>query len=249
MIRLLAIVPLFLLISIANADCVSGRRVVYNHAPSYNYAPTVVHAPAVVHTPVVEVPVVKDVVFTKYVPVVPIALVELAVLPTYSAQYVPPPPVQGIQGAQPGSAPPAPIQAPALQATEMSKIMGALERINARLDRLEKGRPVTPEVQAPLATPKMPPAGEATPQPKEEQTTALAVVTNKCAACHSDKTSDKGGNLVLIADGQLAKIDARQANKVLGRSYAGTMPPKDNKLSITPLSDSEVAALVAQYAK
>lgn len=247
---LAAFLTVCLLIGETRGDCPAPARVtVVYPQPTYSppvYTPPVYSAPYYAPTVVVKKEVVAPVVFTKFVPVVPVALIELAILPTYSAQYVPPVQLQpGIP--QPGIAQPAPAQqAPALaqqSGADMVKIMGMLEKINARLDRLEKGQ----QQQAPPVQPKQ---GEQGPPPKEEQVSALSIMRVKCAACHEAKTAaDKGGNLVLISEDKLAELSPRQANKVVGRSYAGTMPPKDNKLSIAPLTDAEVSALVAQYAK
>lgn len=180
--------------------------------------------------------VVKKAVVVEEVPVVVrfSAVIPLVDYGSYSAVYAPPPAVPAAQQGVP-QASAAPQQAPQ---QDMAKVLQALDGIGKRLDALEKGR-------APAAAPQK--AQPEQPQP-EQQVTALAVVQAKCASCHSDKAAaDKGGGLVLLADGALADLSARQRNKVLGRSYAGTMPPKDS--GVAPLSDAEVGALVSAYAK
>lgn len=190
---------------------------------------------AVHHAPVV---VKKDVVVVKeVVPVVQrfVAVVPLVDFPSYSAVYTPAVPAPVVPVA------PQPAQ-PVAQPDQMKAVLDALKAIDARLQKLEAGRsqvkpkdPFNPQAQR-QDDRAAPPA-------------ALAVVQNKCAACHSAKDAgDKGAGLALLAeDGKLAALADKAARKVVGRSYAGTMPPKDSK--VAALTDEEVAALVAHYTK
>lgn len=220
------------------------------------YVAPVYHAPA----PVVVVKEKPVVVVEKAVAVFPrfVAVVPLADFPSYSAAYAPAP------VAVPVPVPVVPLQQQQ-QSGEGKLILDELRRLGSRLDRLEQqgqgqGAPVppppVPQIQPGPQQQQQAPKNDAAPalapqqgQPQQgQQLTALSVVQNKCAACHSTQTAkEKGAGLILTDGSTLATLPARQANRVIGRSYAGTMPPKDS--GVPALSDSEVAALVSQYGR
>lgn len=192
----------------------------------------VCHAPVVVHhAPVVHVPAVKVV---KEVVAVPVAVPVL--VPAYGAVYVPP--------AVPAA--PAPQQsAPA--GADLKAIADGLRAIDARLRSLE-GRPAVPPATPPAAGAQDRPADPFNPGTPQAQTApagnALAIVTAKCAQCHSG-TAEKGGGLVLVEGGTLARLADKAGRKTIGAVYRGTMPPKSS--GIAPLTDEEVSVLVSHY--
>jgi mono/diheme cytochrome c family protein len=225
----LAVIAALVACGILFADCGAPRVVVrqssYGYSHGYNYAPVIVSKPYVAPVVVKKVVVEEVPVVVRYTAVIP--LVEYG---SYSAVYAPPTP--GPQN--PALAPPQAQQSP----NDMARVLQALEGIGKRLDALERGG------KPPVVVPQ-----QAPPQkPDEQPISALQVISAKCASCHSDKVAaDKGAGLALIADGKLAEVSARQKNKVIGRSYAGTMPPKDS--GIPALTDPEVGAVVDAYSK
>lgn len=190
------------------------------HAPVVTYSAPVVHHQAAVEV----VKVVKELVA---VPVL---------IPAYGAVYTPP-------------VVPAPQ---AVAPADLRAIADSLRAIDARLRSLEgKPAPATPAPPPPAP----PPAGEqprpadpfnpGTPQAQTAPAgNALAIVTAKCAQCHSG-TAEKGGGLVLVEGGALAKLADRAGRKAIGTVYRGTMPPKSS--GVAPLTDEEVSVLVSHY--
>lgn len=205
----------------AAQHCRPPSRIIYR-GPAY-HAPFVHHAPAVVVKK--EIAVVKEVVVPRF-----LLAFQVVDFPSYGAQFLPPvaAPVQPVQQ------PPPPQQ----QQSDMAAIMSALRAIDARLQKLEQAAPKKPvdpfEPQAQRRDDRPPP-------------TALAVVKNKCAACHSEaKAADEGGGFVMLdKDGALPAFSQKQRDRILAQAYKGAMPPRDNKLKIAPLSDDEVATLAA----
>lgn len=199
-------------------------------------------APVRVARPVV---VKKTVVVDDYV--APVVVRFQAVIPlvdygSYSAVYVPP--VASPVAPTPAATPPVTVPQTAPAASGMEAVMAELKKIGGRLDALEKKNSGGPVVVPQTA----PPAAQQQPRQEEAGQAALKVVVAKCAACHGkDNAAEKGGSLVLIDGGALAQVSARAANKVVGRSYAGTMPPKDS--GVPALTDTEVGQVVAWYAK
>lgn len=194
-------------------------------------AAQVCHAPIVTHAPVVHqaaaVKVVKEVVVPVAVPVL---------IPAYGAVYAPPVvPATPAPAAQAG-VPPADLRA----------IADSLRAIDQRLRSLE-GKPA-PAPAAPAAPAQERPAdpfNPGTPQAQAQPAgNALAIVTAKCAQCHSGN-AEKGGGLVLVEGGTLSKLADRAGRKTISTVYRGTMPPKSS--GIPPLTDEEVSVLVSHY--
>lgn len=210
----------------AAQHCRPPSRIIYR-GPAY-HAPFVHHAPAVVVKK--EIAVVKEVAVPRF-----LLAFQVVDFPSYGAQFLPPvaAPVQPVQ------------QPPQQQQSDMAAIMGALKQINDnmkafddRLKKLEQAAPKKPvdpfEPQAQRRDDRSPP-------------TALAVVKNKCAACHSEaKAGEEGGGFVMLdKDGALPAFSQKQRDRILAKAYKGAMPPRDNKLKIAPLSDDEVATLAS----
>lgn len=217
----------------------------YSYTPSYSYATPTYSAPAYKETATVY----KEVQYTKFVPVVPVALIELAVLPTYSAQYVPPVTVP------PSATSPANAHAAAPQG-DLAKILAAIGTIDSavklidqRLTRLEGPTPAAPKQMAPAPKGQTAPA----PQPQETQQTALQIVQAKCSQCHSPETKGFGGGFVMIDDNlKLKDLTAEAKNDVLGHASQNTMPPARKPKGFagelpTKLTDLEAAVLTAYY--
>lgn len=194
------------------------------------HAPIVTHAPVVHHQAAAVKVVVKEVVVPVAVPVL---------IPAYGAVYTPP--------VVPATPAPAAQQAAVAQ-QDLRAIADSLRAIDQRLRSLEgKPAPATPAPAAPAAQER--PADPFNPGTPQAQTqppagNALAIVQAKCAQCHSG-TAEKGGGLVLVENGVLAKLADRAGRKTLGTVYRGTMPPKSS--GIAPLTDEEVSVLVAHY--
>lgn len=197
-------------------------------------AAQVCHAPIVAHAPVVHqaaaVKVVKEVVVPVAVPVL---------IPAYGAVYTPP--------VVPAS--PAPAAQAGVPPADLRAIADSLRAIDQRLRSLEGGKPAAPPAPPPAPAEQPRPADPFNPTAPQAQTAppagnALAIVTAKCAQCHSGDGA-KGGGLVLVENGTLAKIPDRAGRKTLSTVYRGTMPPKSS--GIAPLTDEEVSVLVAHY--
>ena len=199
-------------------------------------------AAQVCHAPIVHAPVVHHQAAVAVVKVVKELVAVPVLIPAYGAVYTPP--------VVPASPPPQAV-APA----DLKAIADSLRAIDARLRSLEgKPAPATPTPSAPPP----PPAGEqprpadpfnpgtAAPQAQTQPAAgnALAIVTAKCAQCHAGDAS-KGGGLVLVENGVLAKLADRAGRKAIGTVYRGTMPPKAS--GIAPLTDEEVSVLVSHY--
>lgn len=226
--------------------------------PSYSYSAPYSYAPAYVAPTYKAKEYKNDAYFVRMVAFFPVLDV-----PTYGAAvYAQPGQLQTPQTpAKPGAAP-----APAATAAapgDLEKIMTALTTINkavelidARLNRVEGGNgggAFAPKQGQPQPQPA---PKQAAPAPQEKQQTALQIVQNKCAACHAPSVAPEvgGGFVMLTEDGKLEKLSGKVANKVIGRSHAGTMPPteKDRPKGFTaklpdPLTDPEVNVLVAFY--
>lgn len=202
----------------------------------------VVHR-AVVSAPVYHAPVAvkKDVIVAKEVPLFTrfVALIPLVDLPSYSAVYAPP---VVVNPAVPPAITPVPAGQPG-QTGDMKVILDLLKAMDARLQKLEAGPRKPADPFAPAAAQSAQPAAQPVQAPD-----VLKVIVAKCASCHDAKAAaDKGGGLTLTDAGALVRLTDRQARKTLTSVYAGKMPPKSS--GIAPLSDEEVAAVVAHLDK
>lgn len=193
-------------------------------------------AAQVCHAPVVHAPVVHHQAAVEVVKVVKELVAVPVLIPAYGAVYTPP--------VVPAS--PAPQ---AVAPADLRAIADSLRAIDARLRSLEgKPAPATPPPppgeQPRPADPFNP--GTAAPQAQTQPAAgnALAIVQAKCAQCHSGDGA-KGGGLVLVEGGVLAKLPDRAGRKTIGTVYRGTMPPKAS--GIAPLTDEEVSVLVSHY--
>jgi mono/diheme cytochrome c family protein len=195
----------------------------------------VCRAPVVIRRPVV---VKKEVapVFLKFVAVVP-----LAELPTYSALYVPPAPVAQTP---PTPAPPAPDLRPLLEAFD--RMNRRLDRIEKRIEALEKG-PAAPKNPAKPKDPFHPDGKEPT-SAASPGADALKVARARCSSCHARGNEANGGDFVLLEAGgeafaPLAEAARRSATAQLTK---GRMPPAKSGLSLTP---EESQALLGYFAR
>lgn len=198
-------------------------------------AAQVCHTPVVHHAPIIHhhAPAVEVVKVVKELVAVPV------LIPAYGAVYTPP--------VVPATA--APAAQPAVAPADLRAIADSLRAIDARLRSLEgKPAPATPAPAAPAAQerPSDPFNPGAAPQAQTQPPAgnALAIVTAKCAQCHSGDGS-KGGGLVLVEGGTLARLADRAGRKTISTVYRGTMPPRSS--GIPPLTDEEVSVLVAHY--
>lgn len=230
-----------------NGSSYSTRSYSYS-APGYSYSAPYSYAPAYVAPKKVEYK--NDAYFVRLVAFFPVLDV-----PTYGAAVYAPPAVAQAQAqaapANGNAAAPTGDMAKVLEA--MKTMNDAVKLIDSRLNRLEgngNGGAFAPKQaqSAPLPQPKQ--------APQEKQQTAAQIVQAKCAVCHAPSVAaDVGGGFVMLAeDGKLEKLSSKSANKVVGRSHQGTMPPpeKDRPKGFTaklpePLTDLEVAVLVAHY--
>lgn len=74
----------------------------------------------------------------------------------------------------------------------------------------------------------------------------------KCAVCHTATTAEEfgGGKILAGADGQLtADVSQSLLTKIVTKSYSGAMPPKGNAKGVQPLTDGEVAEIMADVDK
>lgn len=227
------IVPVLFLAAAALACCPSPAPagscgVVTRAVVTTNYA---TYTPPVVA--VVKNVVVKEVVAT----VVPVAVYQPVALlvPSYAASYVPAPPPA-----------PAPAVAAPGPSAESRAILDALNRLNSRMDALERGGGAPPPVRlAAPPPPPMPPAALAAPPASGIRAGAVgtpAVFTNKCSQCHTKGRLDPNTDFVLLDEaGVVVPLDLRAREAMRKRLYNGTMPPKNNKLGIQPCNDEDVA--------
>ena len=195
-------------------------------------------AAQVCHAPVVHAPVVHQAAAVEVVKVVKelVAVPVPVLIPAYGAVYTPP--------VVPAT--PAPASQAAVAPADLRAIADSLRAIDARLRSLEaKPAPATPAPAAPAQERPADPFNPGTPQAQTQPAgNALAIVTAKCAQCHSG-TAEKGGGLVLVEGGTLAKLADRAGRKTISTVYRGTMPPKSS--GIPPLTDEEVSVLVSHY--
>jgi mono/diheme cytochrome c family protein len=150
-------------------------------------------------------------------------------VPTYTAGYNPAAFGLAPAGVAPPGMPPSNgAGAQAQPAAAQPDLVKILERIDARLTKLEQGG-------GPLAAPKAPPPGGAG---------ALALLTARCGACHAKGSEKDGGNFVLLADGKInPAITPRQYARIGTRTYLKEMPPPGNTKGVPPLTDEEVGQL------
>lgn len=177
------------------------------------------------------------------VPVVtPVAVyAPVVAVPAYAAVYTPP-------------AVPAPEPA---KANELAQILTAVQGVRSKIDdvgrrvndldarlRAVEGKAASPQPSGPAAKPTdrpdpFAPKSGALSAPRPA---AIDVFQARCAVCHESKVSaDKGGGFTLLEGAALAKLDDRQARKVLSQSYSGRMPPRGHD----PLTDEEVGMIAA----
>lgn len=148
----------------------------------------------------------------------------------------------------------------------MAEILIELRRINGRLDVLERGGtpppppvPGTP-VPNPAPVPGKPkptdpfnPDGEPPgaagntikPQGNVTAPDSRAVASQKCAQCHQAGREKEGGDFVLTdASGNFRPLTGEQQLALYKHIDRGTMPKRNNKYGITPLSPEEAGALL-----
>lgn len=195
------------------------------------------------------------------------------VIPTYTAAYVPSPTVvpQPVPAPAPAPAPvPQPVPPPAPGHPPggtkpadpfnpgMAEILIELRRINGRLDVLEKGGspPPPPGPVPPPTKPTDPFNPDGAPAPGAAANTikpagdvtrpdARAVASQKCAACHQAGREKEGGDFVLTdAAGSFRPLSGEQQLALYKHIDRGTMPKRNNKYGITPLTPEEAGALL-----
>ncbi len=166
---------------------------------------------------------------------VPVPIATYFTFPLYSVGYTAP-----VVTAPASAAVAAPTVAAPVSATADPSCEAKAKALEARLVALEKllSQPRQPE---PVPAPQPPQAASGA--------TGRTVFAMKCAACHSGKENAeaKGGKFVMFAfNGQeLRGLSARDKLKIIGKVNAGTMPPRDNKENIPPLTDQEVADAIS----
>jgi hypothetical protein len=184
-------------------------------------------------------------------------------LPSPSVNYtitVPPPPAAPVQQypqkyapAMPSYAPPqAPAYAPPQADCGTPALLQLLQKIDARLQALERAPDPNgePEPAPPKKNGKPAPPDPFNP-PEEPQSRARpgrapSSLTGGCARCHSDQTAQqKGAGFVLWSQGQVpADVDLDLA---IEKVQAGHMPPPDNEEGIPPLTERGRGTLVAFF--
>jgi hypothetical protein len=104
---------------------------------------------------------------------------------------------------------------------------------------------IPPVVPPPVpSAPGVPPLPGAIPKGAGGGALGLAVITAKCAACHqAGKLAPDQRFTLLDAKGNLSQLTDRQKLKVMQRTYAGTMPPPQNSVGATPVTDADFAAI------
>ncbi len=188
--------------------------------------------------------------------------VPFVVVPTYSATFLPPPPVViqqgstavvpqsvnytsqqsaygfaagvGVQAQAVGVQAAGVQQAQQLQGTSVTAdaLAVALERINQRLCTLE-GAGSTGGNPPPPAPPGQPP-GQPLNQPG-----GYPKSWNGCAVCHTGAKAEKGFAM-FSAPGKLNKLTDRQWRLILVQVGTGIMPPRDNAKGVPPLTQKDV---------
>lgn len=149
--------------------------------------------------------------------------VQLLDVPTYSAVYVPAPPVAYQQ----------PYQATAPASNELREVLEVLKSFDARLRQLE-GRlpPVLPPVAVPPAgIPPMSKVTDGTPARPE----ALTVLATKCAVCHEAAVAgDRAGGVILFK-GEPPVLTAAQRwrEKMATAVEKGLMPEMGSAYALT----------------
>lgn len=165
-----------------------------------------------------------EVVFQKFLAVVP-----LAVYPSYSAVYAPPPPVAPGQPGQPADPARQQQSQGELQQvlTGLKEVTTTLRDFDSRLRILESRQGVQPAPQAlpqPQALPKQP-APKQGAQAAPKQHTFASVNASHCAACHAKGNEANGGEFVLSdAQGKMVKLTDAQVGKMSKVLLRGTMP-------------------------
>lgn len=160
-------------------------------------------------------------------------------IPVFSAVYQP-------AVAVPAVAAPAPVAAPAAAQQTQDALLRYLQRLEQRLDGIE--RRLAPG--AAPAAPLPPPAGQPPAQANSVQQAMQAFVQTKCARCHGNGGQ---GGLSLLEGGRLVdpgKLTPGQQLAMLKRCYsqdpAVAMPPPNK--GIEAVSDQEYGLVQAWIA-
>jgi len=155
-------------------------------------------------------------------------------VPQYSVSYV---------GGAAYAAPAAPAQPAAAAASAVPtapQAAAADSQVQALQDEVARLRQELEECRKQLTAVRPQAKGEAA-APQAAVPPHLAIFTARCAACHEAKVARaKGNGFVLLEGNRLARLDARQVNRIVARVYSGKMPKGG-----PPLSDDEVAQIVA----
>lgn len=146
-------------------------------------------------------------------------------VPSYGAAYV--------GGGVPQQA--VPQQGGAQPQSDMQALLTELRKINGRLDALEgrKPAPAQPMDRAP---------NDAAARPNNA---AVALLTAKCAACHTAQTAPTlGNNFAWLDQAGPRRLTDREVRLIARRVKKGDMPPANNRQNIPPLSQEEANALL-----
>lgn len=192
--------------------------------PTYYETPYKTYAPAKAYK--------EEIVVQKFLAVLPLAL-----LPTYSAAYVPPPVEQQALKAPSTAAAPDAFQKALLD--RLDAMDRNLADVSRRLERLERTR-------EPLKLPKK----DEEPQPQQQTGTMTFAAANaaSCAACHQRGNEAHGGGFVFTeADGKLAKLTAEQRENVEWQITKNRMPKLNSKrakeMGVAPLTQQSADAI------
>lgn len=127
---------------------------------------------------------------------------------------------------------------------ELRRLSLALAQANARAAAQQPVvLPGQPAVTVPV--PGQPPATTLRPKGEGSGSVGLAVLNAKCAICHqAGKLASDQRFVLLDLKGNLAPITDKLKNKVITKTYGGSMPPPNNIHGIPPVTDSEFAAII-----
>lgn len=159
----------------------------------------------------------------------------LADVPTYGSTAVVVP--QGGFGVAPVAPPPQATAPVALQATapvaspptawagpspaDWKALMGAVQGMDARLQRLERGPAVSPPAAPPAAAPESPPA---MPPAQALPADGLSALNSRCASCHDRAVAAASGGGHVLTEGGRLVAGARLRQAAARAVNARTMP-------------------------
>lgn len=153
------------------------------------------------------------------------------------AVTVPPAASSGEKAAKPSPA----------DASRLDKLEAQMNRLESLLNRLatpQAAPPPTPVPQQPKPTPEAKPEAKAPPADPNAPT-LVAMLKNRCAACHDAKVAEeKGGKFTLTDGDKLAVLNDAQIRNVTKRAYLRTMPPVKDQGKWPALNDDEMGVLV-----